>query len=68
MIGKLSNYIQLPYTDVDESSTTIDASNVLMNFQRAMGKIGHLHRQKDLKDGIAAMIILQRFLDYYNKK
>lgn len=65
---RLANYVKLPYTEVDEESSTIEATDLLLNFQRAIGRTGHLHKQKDLKDGIASMIILQRFLNYYNKK
>lgn len=32
-----------------------------------VGVSAGLHHDKDLRDGIASVIILQRYLNYYNK-
>lgn len=53
---------------VDESWTTMEAQAKVREMKRAYQYHGHLHNEKELEDGIAAMQILGRYLDYYNGK
>lgn len=58
---------KMRYTFVDESWTTINAKAQLKQIQHEIKYWGHLHKEKDLVDGMAAIGILRRYLDYYNK-
>lgn len=56
-IDEISNYFKGPIHRADESYTSVDAMDVFRAFgKRVKGKKGHIDR-------IAAVIILQRFLD-----
>lgn len=51
---------------MDESWTTKEAASKLKDIELNYAKWGHLHQEKQLLDGMAAMNILQRYLTYYN--
>ncbi|KAL4464747.1 hypothetical protein ABPG74_011308 [Tetrahymena malaccensis] len=67
MINKVDTSI--PFTTVDESYTTYASKQILeeIAFNYNENKNLNLKQHKDLKDGISSMLILQIFLDYYNK-
>jgi RNase H-fold protein (predicted Holliday junction resolvase) len=51
---------------VDENWTTKEATSKLKDIEVTYAKWGHLHKEKQLLDGMAAMNILQKYLTYYN--
>ncbi|KAL4508083.1 hypothetical protein ABPG72_021456 [Tetrahymena utriculariae] len=65
MINKVDSNI--PFTTVDESYTTVASKQILEEIAFNKNENLNLKQHKDLKDGISSMLILQIFLDYYNK-
>jgi RNase H-fold protein (predicted Holliday junction resolvase) len=58
--------VEVNYTLVDENWTTKEATSKLKDIELTYAKWGHLHKEKQLLDGMAAMNILQKYLTYYN--
>lgn len=56
------------YCFEDENYTTKEAQKKIRQIMKAVEYHGHIHDQKTLEDGIAAMKILDRFLQYYNER
>lgn len=57
----------LRFTFVDESWTTQDSKAQIKAIENEIRRWGHLRREKDLIDGMAAINILRRYLEYFNK-
>lgn len=56
--------IEVHYTLVDESRSTIQSRGLLREVAGEMGLKG-LHYSKNLQDLFAAIVILKRFMQYY---
>jgi hypothetical protein len=45
----------------------MDAKNQIRQIENEISRWGHLIKEKDLVDGMAAVGILRRYLEFYNK-
>ena len=62
------NIIKLPLTFVDESFSTVETRQFLEYYQTTVSNYDrNFSHRKKLQDKVAASIILQRFIDYYDR-
>ena len=54
------------YTEIDEHNSTSDAKDLLREVSAKMGLKG-LQGSKNLLDAFASIVIMKRFIEYYNK-
>ena len=56
------------YTFVDEQYTTLQSKLQLKMIESEVKQWGHLSGEKELVDGMSAINILRRYLEFYNGK
>ena len=57
----------LRYTFMNENWTTTSAKDQIKLIEREIKCWGHLRNEKELIDGMAAINILRRYLEFYSK-